>query len=189
MNSGKFTMTLVMLAIFIAMVAIASQYPPPARFMPFLIGIPAIVLCLLQLYLDFRSPGRIQAPADTMSEIKKAQEEISRIAGRRIDFEIAPENLAAAAQATSRSQTVHREMIMWVYFLGLVGGVLLFGFLLALPVFLVVFLRHWAKTSWRFAFGLSAAASLILYLVFIQGLHVVPHPGFVTDYLLERVVG
>ncbi len=46
MHSGKIAMNLVMLAIFVVMVGIALQYPPQARFMPLVIGLPAIALCL-----------------------------------------------------------------------------------------------------------------------------------------------
>jgi hypothetical protein len=152
MNGGKFVMTAVMLSVFVVMVGIATQYPPDARFMPFVAGIPAIALCLLQLALDFRDSPRVKAPA-----------------------------LADGGGSTPR-----REIIMWGYFIGVIGGVLLFGFLLTIPVFVVVFLRHWARASWRFALGLTAAASVILYLVFVQGLGVALHPGFVTEILLDR---
>ena len=78
---------------------------------------------------------------------------------------------------------------MWAYFIGLTGGLLLFGFLLAIPVFVVVFLRHRAQTSWRFALGLTAVASVVLYMVFVQALGVVLHPGFVTEYVLDHFSG
>lgn len=145
-------MTGVMLAIFVAMVGIALQYPPDARFMPLVVGVPAIALCLLQLGLDFRDSARSEAPADGAIELR-------------------------------------RELVMWAYFIGLLAGILVFGFLLTIPVFVVVFLRHWAQASWRFALGLTAAASLILYLAFVQGLGVALHPGFVTEYVLDRLSG
>jgi hypothetical protein len=148
-------MTVVMLSVFAAMVGIASQYPPDARFMPFIVGIPAIVLCLLRLGLDLRDALRSKAPAP----------------------------------AAHDERTVRREMIMWAYFIGLAGGLLLFGFLLAIPVFVVVFLRHRAQTSWRFALGLTAAASVVLYVVFVQVLGVALHPGFVTEYVLDHFSG
>lgn len=145
-------MTGVMLAIFVAMAGVAFQYPPDARFMPLVVGVPAIALCLLQLGLDFRDSARSGASAEGTIELR-------------------------------------REALMWAYFIGLVAGILVFGFLLTIPVFVVVFLRHWAQASWRFALGLTAAASLILYLAFVQGLGVALHPGFVTEYVLERYSG
>jgi hypothetical protein len=115
-------MTVVMLSIFVAMVGIASQYPADARFMPFIVGVPAIALCLLQLGLDFRGSLRSKA----------------------------------LAPAAHEEKTVGRE---------------------------------WARTSWRFALGLTAAASVILYMVFVQGLGVALHAGFVTEYVLDRFSG
>jgi len=142
--------TLVMLAILVAMVGMAARYPPDARFMPWVLGIPAIALCLLQLGRDLRAARR------------------------------------AAGEAQGERRTVRREAAMWAYFLGLVGGILFFGFFLAVPVFLLVFLRQWARASWPLALGLVAATSVIYYLVFVQGLNVALHQGFVTQYVLER---
>ena len=47
-------MTLLMLVIFTGMVLVAKRYPAGARFMPFVVGFPAIALCMLQLFLDAR---------------------------------------------------------------------------------------------------------------------------------------
>jgi hypothetical protein len=163
LSTGKFGMTFVMLAIFAAMVGVAWQYPPESRFMPLVVGIPAIVLCLLQLYLDFRDWSK----------------------QRRMKRDVAP-TPRPVERMPALSAGARREMAMWGYFLGLVGGVLLFGFFLAIPVFVFVFLRYWAKTSWRFAFGLTVTGSAVFYLIFIQGLGIVPHPGFVTEYVIER---
>lgn len=191
MKGSKYAMTLVMLVIFVVMVGVAYQYPPESRFMPWLVGIPAIALCLLQLFLDFRAaPRAAQAtPKDTRSEIEKAQEEISRIAGRRIDFEVAHEKLPTIETAVDPAEVRRRELIVWGYFLGLVGGVVLFGFLLTIPVFIVVFLRQWARTRLAFALGLAAIACVVLYLVFVEGLRVTLHPGLITAYVLERLGG
>jgi hypothetical protein len=142
--------TLVMLAILVAMVGMAAQYPPDARFMPWVVGIPAIALCLLQLGRELGAARR------------------------------------AAGEAQGEPGTLPREAVMWSYFLGLVGGILFFGFLLAVPAFLLVFLRQRARASWPLALGLVVAASLIYYLVFVEGLNVALHQGFITEYLLER---
>lgn len=182
-------MTVVMLAIFIAMVGIASQYPPLSRFMPFVVGIPAIALCLLQLYLDFRKSRRVGEPASATARgtNEKPREKISRITGGSIDLDFARERLAPGAGTPLSFETIRRELAMWGYFLGLVGGVLLFGFLVAVPVFITLFLRQWAKASWPFALGLTAIGSAILYLIFIQGLNVNLYSGFATEYVLGRI--
>ena len=140
---ARHAMTLVMLAIFVAMVAIAWQYPPDARFMPWVIGIPAIALCLLEIALDWR----------------------------------------AAARSETGAVEISREAAMWAYFIGLVAGILVLGFLVTIPVFLALFIRRWGQASWRYALGLAAAGSAILYLGFVKGLGVALHAGFLMEYL------
>lgn len=136
-------MTVVMLAIFVAMVAIAWQYPPDARFMPWVVGIAAIALCLVQIALDWRAKPRSE----------------------------------------TESMEFSREAAMWGYFIGLVASILVFGFLVTVPVFLALFVRRWGQASWRFALGLAAAGSAVLYLGFVKGLGVALHAGFLMEYL------
>lgn len=54
MSNGRIITTLVMLTIFAGMSLIAVNYPPKARFMPLLVGIPGTIMCLAQLFIDIR---------------------------------------------------------------------------------------------------------------------------------------
>jgi hypothetical protein len=173
MKSYGMLMTVVMLAIFGAMVGISSGYPAGARFMTFVVGIPAIALCLLQLGLDLY---RWRAARATGGSGDFEQAHTSTF-GRR-------ENLPFAEMPPDR-RTVHRELIIWGYFLGLIATVLLFGFRVAVPLFLVGFLRFQAKATWRnsLVYGIGAAA--IMLLLFEKGLGAALHSGFITDYLLS----
>lgn len=190
MNSGKLFMSVVMLAIFVVMVGIATQYPPQARFMPLVIGIPGIALCLFQLFLEFRERRRPKAGAlaDTRGEFEKAQEEVARMVGHKMDFEMAHETLQVVQSELPKAGETRREIVLWATFIGLVGSLILFGFWLTIPVFLAVFLRCYAEESWRFSLVLSAAATTLLFFVFHKGLAVVLHGGFITEYLLDRLL-
>lgn len=162
MNSGKLAMNLLMLAIFVGMVGVASQYPPQARFMPLVVGLPGIGLCLLQLVLDWRAQratGNAAATAD-LQGTPEAHNEQARAAGR--------------------------ERALWGWFIGLVASLVLFGFWLTIPVFLVAFLRYAAKESWRFSLALGAGGTAAFTLVFHQVLAVVLHSGFITDLVVDR---
>lgn len=177
-------MTLVMLALFLVLVGIAMQYPAEARFMPFVVGIPPILLCLLQLVLDARERRRAAETVDTRSDLQKVQDQVARIVGRPVEFEAAP---SGAAEQLSPEERVRRELILWGYFLGFIGGILLFGFWVAIPVFLVAFLRFQAKSSWATALLLGIGASIALFFIFERGLKVQLHRGFVTSYVLDRL--
>ena len=173
-----------MLAVFLVLVGIASRYPAEARFMPFVVGIPPIFLCLLQLVLDARE--RRRTAIDTRSDIEKAQDAVAHAAGRPLDIDPALSTLpGATAPQMSPQERVRRELVLWGYFLGFIGGILLVGFWVAIPAFLVSFLRFQAKSRWRTALGLGLGASIALFLVFEYGLKVQLHRGFIVSYVLD----
>jgi hypothetical protein len=183
-------MTVVMLAIFVLLVATASRYPAGARFMPFVIGIPALFLCLVQLGLDARERRRRETEvADTRSEIEKAEETVSRMVGRHMDFKISHEFMAGVGPEIPPAEMARREVVLWAYFLGFILGLILFGFWVAIPVFLVAFLRFQAKASWLFSLCLGIGATVVMYFFFERLFRVVLHTGFVTDYVLSLFGG
>ena len=149
-------MSLVMLTIFSVMVGVATQYPPQARFMPLVVGLPGIALCLVQVVLEIAARRRATA-------------------GVRAD----------GPDAGAR----RRELVLWGSFLGLITSLLLFGFYVTIPLFLIAFLRGYAKESWRFSLALSAGGSMLLALVFDVGLGVVLHKGFLLEPVLDQFLG
>jgi hypothetical protein len=179
-------MTLLMLAIFTGMVGIATTYPPGARFMTFVIGIPAIALCLLQLGLDLYR-GRRPATVDTRTDLEKAQDRVSRVAGRQVRFEMPSDNALFTETDLDAKVRLRRELVAWGYFLGLVAGVLLFGFRFTVPIFLVSFLRFQAGASWRSALLYGGIGALVMYVLFEKVLRVTLHSGFLTDLILDRL--
>lgn len=188
MKSTSFVMNFVMLAIFVTLVFIASHYPPQARFMPFVVGIPAIALCLLQIVLDVRASRRKTVEVeDTRSDVAKAQDEVSRYAGRVVESEATTADVPVMDFAGVPPNMVRREVILWAYFLSFVIGILLFGFWATIPIFLMIFLRHEAGMTWLRAGLTGAIAATILWFVVVKGLRVDLHEGFVISYLLERL--
>ena len=186
MKSIPAHMTLAMLVIFTVMVGVASTYPAEARFMPFVVGIPAIALCLLQLALDLY---RRRAPAtdNDRDPLKQAEDQVARIAGRRVQFDMPSENALFTASEHDEHVRVHREIIVWSYFLGLIAGILLLGFRIAVPVFLVAFLRYQAGVRWGSALLYGGLGALALYLLFEKVLRVSLHAGFLTDLIVSRL--
>jgi hypothetical protein len=177
-------MTILMLAIFSVMVGIASTYPPGARFMTFVVGIPAIALCLLQLALDL-SRRRAAAVDDGPSALQSAEDQVARIAGRRVQFDVPSENVMFTDSTRDPRETVRREIIVWGYFLGLVAAILLFGFRITVPIFLVAFLRFQAGANWRNALLMGGAGALVMYVLFERILRVTLHSGFLTDMIAD----
>ena len=187
MKTSSLVMTLVMLAIFAGALAIASFYPAGARFQPFVIAIPALALCVVQLILDVLQRRAVDAPADTRNEFEKAQERMSRATGKQLEFETAHTAPMFTETALPEEGQGRRELIVWSYFLGFMVGIVLFGFWVAIPVFLFTFLRFMAAATWRTTLLTTTIASAIFYGVFALGLKVSVHPGFVTPHIVSAV--
>lgn len=149
-------MTLVMLSIFAVMTCIAMTYPEGARFQPLVIGLPAIALCLLQLVLDLRArpAGSVKPP---------------------VPAELQPNG--------GPSPALRRELAIWGYLIGFVAVILLFGFWVAIPFFLIAFLRLEAKAGWPSTLSLGLGATAILYGLFVLVLRVSLHEGWLVQAL------
>lgn len=175
-------MTLLMLAIFIVMVGVAATYPGEARFMPFVVGIPAIGLCLLQLFLDWRAGAPVEV-RDTRSELEKAEERVSKMVGRNLEFEVAHDAPDVVVTENSDEVAGNREFLIWGYIVGFIAAILVFGFNVSIPVFIAIFLWREAGYSPVKALIYSAVGSGILLGVFTWGLKLKLHGGFLTDWL------
>jgi hypothetical protein len=173
MRSFSTFLTVIMLAIFTVMVTMAFGFPADARFMPFIVGIPGVVLCLAQLLADWRNAQL--APAAAAADL------IPAFSGPPLPDTGQPE--------LSESETVRREIVLWSYFLGFVGGLLLLGFWTSVPVLLVSFLRFQASLSWKAALAAGLGATLLLYLVFEVLLRIRLHPGFATKFVFNALGG
>jgi hypothetical protein len=161
MNRFSTAVTLIMLAIFVTMVAVAATYSDKARFMPLVVGIPGIGLCLLQLAMELR--GR-QPKA---GEVPPAG------------------SPASIAMETPGALSVASEIRTWAYFVAYIGGVLLFGFHVAVPILVATYLYLEAKLS-ALAAGLAAAAfTLAVYLMFERLLEFRLHEGVLTERLIN----
>lgn len=146
-------MSLVMLAIFGGMVGMAMTYPPETRLLPLVIGIPGILLAAIQVGVDMAGARREAGSAKDADAVESA--------------------LAAG--------TIKSELVLLAYLAALAAAILLFGFWLTIPVFLIVFLRAHEAESWRLTLGLALGAWAGLYLVFDQVLEILVHRGFVID--------
>jgi len=173
--NGQICFTLIMLSIFVAMVAIALGYPPASRFLPLVIGIPGIVLTIGQLVVDV---GELRRSAPVRDPEKRSDDRGARVLEDQL------------ARDEGRAGSVpKREIVLFAYFFGLVAGVILFGFWLAIPAFLIAFLRLRERESWRLALLLTTAGTAVLYFVFDRMLSIRLHEGFITDAVREWFAG
>ncbi|MFN3891629.1 MAG: hypothetical protein ACK4MV_14620 [Beijerinckiaceae bacterium] len=182
---AKNPMTIAMLAIFVVMVGVASTYPAGARFMPFVVGIPAILLCLLQLVLDARAAKEAPEPKDRRNEFEIAEERMSQMTGRHMTFEAAHMAPEVTVSENPTGVRESREWLVWAYVLVLIAGIILFGYTISIPLFILLFLRWEAGCSWLKAALYAGVGSTLLLAMFAYGLKFQLHQGLLTERLLD----
>ena len=71
-----------------------------------------------------------------------------------------------------------RELSVIACFSGCTVAIYFLGFLVAIPLFLFLFLKIWAKESWLLSLVLAAIVSGVVYFAFVYILSVPLHTGF-----------
>lgn len=186
MKVSSIFMGCLLLAIFVAMVAIAATYPAGARFQPFVIGIPAIALCILQIVLDIVQRREVKTAGSGGNEYARAEAEIARATGRKVEFEVAHQDMPHE-ETLSQEGELRRELTVWGFFLGFIAIVIGFGFWIAIPIFLFLFLHTQAEMKIPKALLMAAIGSGVFYTMFEIVLRVKVHEGFLRPWVFEQI--
>lgn len=140
---GRIIVSVVMLAIFAGMVLYAFTFPPDARFLPWVIGIPGLLFCIGQLAMELRA----QAPEPRPREERR------------------------------------REVTMFAWFVAMIAGILLFGFVYAGPVLIAAYLYFdWDERPLTIVIS-ALVAFAIFYGVFEWALELRLFGGFLGTWL------
>ncbi len=189
MKTLNLGMTVLMLAIFVAMVGTAATYPADARFMPFVIGIPAIGLCLLQLFIDLKRKPAAAKDGGEPNELAEAEARIRRMTGRDVTFEVARDSTIPQEEFLPEAEAARREKILWAAFLGLIAGIMLVGFHVMTPLFIILFLRYLADYTWMRAIISGVIGAGIVLGVFEIVLRNELFRGLLTNLVLNALGG
>jgi TctA family transporter len=141
-------------AMFVYTTARAFDWYIDAAMFPIAIGVPAIALALLALYQDARANYRILSGNSLPSAWRNSSSTL--------------EDLPAVA---------HFFLLM----LGILGLTMLAGQRVALPLFILLYLRLWGRCGWVFAIAYALIGWLFLQFMFDQVVHVMWYPSFLED--------
>lgn len=141
---GRIVISVVMLAIFASMVFYALTFPPDARFLPWVIGIPGLLFCIAQLVIELRrEPPEPRAPAERRREFK-----------------------------------------MFAWFVAIIVGILLFGFVYAGPVLIAAYLYFdWNERPLTVLVSALVAFG-IFYGIFERALELYLFEGFIPRMIM-----
>jgi hypothetical protein len=164
--NGRVVMAAIMLAIFVAMVLMAAAYPYKSRLLPWVIGIPGMLMALAQLVKEITAP--------------RGEDTITVVDGGETVTEI-----EKAADKDEAAVKLRQELLLIGYLVLLVVSHLLLGFWIASPLFVALFLRLYEGASWRVVIISAAATWLTLYVIFDQLLMIGVFEGLLTPYVTD----
>lgn len=152
MNDGRPTrwawdlaFALVLIAVFAYATVTALGFPEGARLFPAAIAIPSLVLAVLLAIISLRARGVATVPPSPDAEAEDT---------------IAPE------------ERTRRTAEIGAWFLGIFAAVYLLGFLIAIPIAAVAYLRLAARESWPTSVAVAALCWGLVFGIFDRMLHV-----------------
>lgn len=157
MNDGRatrwawdLTFALALITVFAYATVTALSYPEGAKLFPLAIAIPSLVLAVVLAVISLRSRGMPVEPKSPDPDD---------------DPTLTPET------RTRRTG----EIALWI--LGIFVAVYLLGFLVAIPVAAIAYLRFAARESWATSAGIAAVCWALVFGVFDRLLHLPLPPG------------
>jgi len=154
--------TVVMLLLMLGLVMSAKQWQYQARLFPWAIGIPTLLLCFLQLGLDLFKTKSANDTAGMMDLPVDRSVPVSVVVKRAVNI------------------------FGWIF--GLFLCIYLIGFIISVPLFLVLYLSIQARESWNVTVTYALVMFLFLIGVFEMVLHI-PWPPGVFDGPQEFILG
>lgn len=152
-NPGAF-FTIVVLLLMVGLVVTAKQWQYQARLFPWTIGIPTMLLCFLQLGLDiFRNRG---------------DEDVAGMMDLPVD------------RSVPVAVVIQRAVNIFAWIFGLYLSIWIIGFILSVPLFLLLYLSVQAGESWKVSVSYTVVMLVFMIGVFEMVLHIPWPPGLVN---------
>jgi len=145
---------------------ISSGYPPRARQVPDVIGWFTLICLIIQLVLD----GAPQLTA--------------KLGVFRSDQLYPVDKQVREARATEQAQG-RLEVIAFSWLLFLLVGLVLLGFLVFIPIYILCYLRFQAAHSWLRATVYAGATWLFVYLLFVRLFEIRLYTGMILERFLD----
>ena len=158
--------TLLALLFVVLILWISAAYPPRARQVPEIVALFSLICLLIQFVLDV-SP-RLGA---SYSRAEKK------------GFFTVDEDLLETQ--TSDGVTPRLELNAHLWLASLLAGLLLLGFLIFIPFYILLYLRYQASLGWFKSAVCGLGTWLFVYLLFVRLFEIRLYPGMLLESLFE----
>jgi hypothetical protein len=146
------------LVFFCVFVYQAQEWRLQARLYPWAIGIPMVILAIVQVILDLKGVTAKQSSDATP-----------------MDFQFTKEVDAATAKK--------RAIVMFSWLVGFFIGIYLLGFPIAIALMMFTYLKFQGGESWVLSISLTIVAGLFFYGLFVRLLHLPFPDGILAPYI------
>jgi len=141
-SKGTFLFTLLLLLFTLAVVLMSFNYGQKTRLMPLIVGIPTLLLAAFLVLVQFYPGLQHRFDIDVFS--------VGRLRGADI------------GEQTRKGSLLFHTFLLFFFF----ALVLLLGFLIATPLYLLTFFRISGRQSWAKSIIATGVVSGLLYLLF-----------------------
>jgi hypothetical protein len=154
------------LLIFVAAVVLAAfSYPPRARLVPLVIGLPTLAMLIYALIGEQFLPRLISRFEVSIADFTPGgtngipEEKIRKpVDGKAIG--LAEEKAAPAGAEWKRTASILGWMVAFI------AAIIFLGYLVSIPLFSLVFLKFQARASWLVAFLFTGTLFAFIYALF-----------------------
>lgn len=160
--------TLALLAFVASLLYATAGLSEVGRLVPLAVLAPALVLLLVQFCFDL-------APGFTQKHSLIEQKDVFGIERMRLK--------ATEEAANSGASRGRRELSLFAWVAALPALMYLLGSLIALPIFLLLYLKLRSKEGWALSMGMAVAMFGFLYGAFVAVLNVRLHEGWLWNRL------
>ena len=182
--------TFVLLLIVVWMVWQARGWSLGPRLFPWTIGIPAIVLGLVQLGFAIRNvrtsrAEKLEPGVDTAPEAAPpaSPRDDADVVAAAVQSAFGAGSEVAAEEEIPPALARRRTLAMSAWILLFTVGVAVLGFRVGSGLLTLAFLRFGANESWKLSLAISLGTYLFFYLLFVQALAIQLPPGWLADTL------
>jgi len=164
--TGRTVFTFAALLFVALLLWISSGYPPRARQVPDVIGWFTLICLITQLVLD-------SAPQLT-----------AKLGVLRSDQFYSVDKQVREARSTEQAQG-RLEVIAFCWLLFLLAGLVLLGFLVFIPIYILCYLHYQAAHTWLKAAIYAGATWLFVYLLFVRLFEIRLYAGILLERFLD----
>lgn len=175
MINGRLLLSLGLMLVFCLLIIVSLGYNPLARMVPMVVAVPVFALTVVQFFLDFREAlrkGRAAVPKRGEGGEAAENGEGGQVKGD------------TAKKKPTFQELRRREAVAAAWVLVFFALIILFGFQIAIALFVLSFTRIYGRESWPTSLGLAAICWALVYLIFVQLLKNTLYPGLIFQSLV-----